>query len=69
MCDKLAYVLAADLSEFWHHEIVSIYKNLQEELDALLSDVKVPRVQILNDTVEDGFGYSFHLNQSKGVAP
>jgi len=69
MCDKLVYVLAADLSKFWHHEIVSINQNLQEELDALLSDVEVPRVQILDDAVKDGFGYSFDLNQSEGIAP
>ena len=42
LSDKLLDVLAADLGEFLHHKIVGVYKNLQEELNALLSNVKVP---------------------------
>ena len=69
MSYKLVDVLAADLSEFWYHEVVSINQNLQEELDTLLSDVEVSRVQILDYTVKDRFRYSFDLNQSEGVTP
>jgi hypothetical protein len=63
-CDIVFDVLAADLNESWKHEVVAVNQHLREEVEAVLANVKMVRVQILDHAVEVNLRNSIDFNQA-----
>lgn len=60
-------VTRTDLLQSWNQKIVSVDEQLQEEFDALLADVEVVRVEVLDDAVEENLWDTVHLDQFEGI--